>query len=116
MVASSHPNDRYRDLTPKRQALMRLIQRVGFGSITFQVWGGDPDLSRPHHITHTRKLTGGHNGPRPEVGRADFELKREHVALLAQLEELPDGTCVKGKLTHGLPGASIDIEEDHQAA
>lgn len=116
MVASPCPNDRFRNLTPKRQALMRLIQCVGFGSITFQVWGGEPELSRPHHTTHTRRLVGGHNGPQPEANCADFELKREHVALLSQLELLPDGTRVKVKLAHGLPGPSIDIEEDHQAA
>jgi hypothetical protein len=113
MAASSHPNDRFRDLTPNRQSLLRLIQGVGFGSVTFQVWGGEPDLGRPHHVSRTRKLTGGDNGPRPEVGIIDFELRREHVVLLAQLESFSDGTCVKVKLAHGLPGTSIDIEEDH---
>lgn len=105
-----------RQLSEPKQWLIEQCQQINFGSITFLVRGGEPDLSRPHHITRTRKLAGGHNGPRPEVGRADFELKREHTAVLAHLQQLPDGTCVKVKLTHGLPGASIDIEEDHQAA
>lgn len=116
MVPFSYPNDRFRDQTPKRQALLRLLQVVGFGSVTFQVWDGQPDLDRPHHITRTIKLTGGDNGPRPELANADFELRREHITLLAQLERMPDATCVRVKVAHGLPGASLDIEEDHRAA
>jgi hypothetical protein len=116
MDASSFPNSRYRDLSPKRQAILRLIQCLGFGSVSFQLWSGEPDLGRSHHITRTVKLTGGDIGPRPEFASADFELRREHIALLSQLACLPDGTCVRVKVAHGLPGASIDIEEDHRAA
>lgn len=116
MVSSSHPNDRFRDQTPKRQMLLRLFQSVGFGSVTFQVWDGQPDLKRPHHITRTLKLLHDDKCPRPEAASADFVLRHEHIALLAKLERLPDGTCVKVKVAHGLPGANIDLEEDHKAA
>jgi CMP-2-keto-3-deoxyoctulosonic acid synthetase len=43
-------------------------------------------------------------------------LRHEHVALLEQLKKLPDGARVRVKITHGLPGSSIDLLEDHQAA
>jgi len=105
-----------RHLSRPRRWLIERCQHINFGSVTFHVRGGEPDLGRPHHVTRTLKLAGGVNGPRPEVANDDFELRREHIALLVQLETFPDGTCVKVKLAHGLPGASIDIEEDHQAA
>ena len=105
-----------RHLSPAKRWLIERCQRINFGSITFYARGGEPDLGRSHRVTRTLKLAGGDNGSRPEIARADFELRREHLALLAHLASLPDGTCVKIKLTHGLPGTSIDIEEDHQAA
>jgi hypothetical protein len=46
----------------------------------------------------------GVNGPRPEVARDDFESRHEHIALLEQLKQLPDGTRVRVKVTHGLSG------------
>jgi len=105
-----------RQLSRPKRWLIERCQQINFGSITLYVCGGEPDLDRPHRTTRTLKLAGGVKGPRPELGRLDFELRREHIALLAHLEALPDGTRVKVKIAHGLPGASIDIEEDHQAA
>jgi hypothetical protein len=64
----------------------------------------------------TLKIAGGVNGPRPEVASDDFELRREHVALFERLKELPDGTRVRVKIAYGLPGSSIDLLEDQQAA
>src|SRR3954471_12266887 len=105
-----------RQLSRPKQWLLERFQYTNFGSLTFYVCGGEPDLAQPHHISRTVKLTGGANGPRPELGNADFALRQEHLALLAQLARLADGTRVRVRLAHGLPGASIDIEEDHQAA
>jgi hypothetical protein len=105
-----------RSLSGLRQWLIERCQYTNFGSLTFQVRGGEPNLTQPHHISRTIKLVGGDNGPRPEMARTDFEFRQEHIALLAQLARLPDGTCVKVKVAHGLPGISIDIEEDHRAA
>lgn len=105
-----------RNLSRAKRWLIERCQDINFGSLTFYVHSGEPDAGRPHHITRTLKLVGGDNGPRAEAGIADFELRREHLSLLERLSTLPDSTCVKVKLAHGLPGASIDIEEDHQAA
>lgn len=103
-------------LSSPRQWLIKRCQYANFGSLTFQVRGGEPDISRPHRLTRTVKLTEGDNGPRSEMASTDFELRREHIALLAQLECLPDGTCVRVKVAHGLPGNSIDIEESAPTA
>ena len=105
-----------RDLSRPKQWLIERCQHINFGSITLNVRGGEPDLERPYHITRTLRLVGGDNGARREIASADFELRQEHIALLTQLARLPDGTCVKVKLAHGLPGAAIDVEEDHRRA
>jgi hypothetical protein len=120
MVGSSPPrsgsNPGKRQLSRPRQWLIERCQYANFGSLSFFVRSGEPDLNQPHHISRTIKLIGGANGPRPEFASADFELRQEHISLLSQLERLPDGTCVRVKVSHGLPGASIDLEEDHRAA
>ena len=96
--------------------LVERCQHINFGSITFQVRGGEPDLGRPRSQVRTLRIAGGVNGPRPEVARDDFELRHEHIALLEQLTRLPDGTRVRVKVAHGLPGAFIDLLEEEQAA
>ncbi len=100
---------------PSRWLLER-CQHINFGSITFHVRSGEPDMGRPHWRVRTLKIASAVNGPRPEVASDDFELRREHVALFEQLRELPDGTRVRVKIAHGLPGSSIDLLEDQQAA
>lgn len=119
MVSSSPPhssNPHKRQLSNPQQWLIERCQYINFGSLTFSVRGGEPDLAQPYHVSRTIKLIGGDNGSRPEMASTDFEIRREHSTLLAQLGRLPDGTCVRIKIAHGLPGASIDIEEDHRAA
>jgi len=105
-----------RHLSKPNRWLIERGQHVNFGSVTFYMLGGEPDLNRAHRTARTIKLAGGSNGPRPEAGLADFELRKEHIELLAQLKMLPDGTCVQVKFAHGLPGSSFDILEDHRAA
>lgn len=96
--------------------LVERCQHINFGSVTFHVRGGEPDLEQSHFSVRTLKIAGGINGLRPEAASADFELRREHIALFERLKELPDGTRVRVKITHGLPGTTIDLLEDQQAA
>jgi hypothetical protein len=103
-------------LTKARQWLLERCQDINYGSITFWMRGAEPDLTRPYRTVRTLKLGPTADGPRSEAASADFVLRTEHLTLLAQIERLPDGTCVKVKVAHGLPGASIDVEEEHKAA
>lgn len=105
-----------RDLSGPNRWLVEQGQLIGFGSLTFQVCGGEPAPAAPWSRTRTRKVAGGVNGPRPELNNDDFELRHEHIALFEQLKDLPDGTCVRVKFAHGLPGSSFDIIEEQQAA
>lgn len=104
------------ELSASNRWLVEHCQHINFGSITFHVCGGEPDRGRPHSSVRTLKIAGGVNGLRPEVASDDFDLRREHIALFERLKELPDGTRVRVKITHGLPGTTIDLLEDQQAA
>ena len=104
------------ELSSPMRWLVERCQQINFGSVTFHVRGGEPDLGRSHSRVRTLKVAGGFNGFRPEVASDDFELRREHIALFEQLKELPDGTRVRVKITHGLPGTTIDLLEGQQAA
>jgi hypothetical protein len=105
-----------RNLTKPLQWLLERCQDINHGSITFWTRGGEPDLARPHRTVRTLKLAPEANGPRREAASDDFVLRAEHLNLIAQIQRLSDGTCVKVRVSHGLPGVSIDIEEEHKAA
>ena len=105
-----------RDLLGPNRWLVEQCQHINFGSITFHVRGGNPDLDRPFSTVHTVKLVGGVNGPRPESARDDFALRREHISLLEWLKQQADGARVRVKVAHGLPGSTVELLEDQQAA
>lgn len=104
-----------RDLSRPKQWLIERCQEINFGRITFSLRAGEPDLARPHRTLRTVKLAGGDNGPRPEAAIANFQLRNEHVALLAQLARIEDGASVTTEVKYGLPFL-IEVEQDHQAA
>lgn len=104
------------ELSAPNRWLVERCQHINFGSVTFHVRGGEPDLGQSHFSVRTLKIAGGINGLRPEAASANFELRCEHIALFERLKELPDGIRVRVKITHGLPGTTIDLLEDQQAA
>lgn len=106
--------DKKRLPEPQRR-IIEQCQAINFGWITFRVKDGQPDLDHPWPTRQTVKLAGGQNGPRPESGSADFELRKEQVALLTHLSQLSDGARVTVEVKHGLPFL-IEIEQDSQAA
>lgn len=64
-------------LSPKKQQLVELCQRVNFGSLKdLKVRAGEPVLDPPPIILRTCKFR-GENGPHPASARHDFELKDE---------------------------------------
>ena len=115
MTAAANQGSRFRDLSEPCRRLLRLMQDVNFGRITFRVRQGERAPTGRWRTLRTVKLAGGENGPRPEVASDDFELRKEHVALFEQLARVRDGACVTIEVKHGLPFI-IEIEQDHQAA
>ncbi len=114
-MVAEHPSSRLRELAEPRQRLLRLMQEINFGRITFPVRAGEPDLDRPWRSRRTVKLSGGANGPRSETTLADFELCQAQTTLLDALSRVGDGDYVTVEVRHGLP-LLVEIEKDHVAA
>lgn len=114
-MIAEHPSSRLRELAEPRQRLLRLMQDINFGRITFQVRAGEPDLNQPWRTRRTLKLPSGRNGPRSEMGLADFELCQAQAALLDAVSHVENGECVTVEVRHGLPFL-VEIEKDHVAA
>ncbi len=114
MLAAAQPNDRFLSLSDSRQRLLRLMQALNFGRITFLVRSGAPDFTQKVRTVRTIKLPAGDNGPRPEAGSADFELRKEVISLRDQVAKAADGARVTIEVKYGLPFL-IEIEEEHQA-
>ena len=114
MVAKNSTR-RFQELSEPRKRLIRLMQCINFGRISFHVRRGEPDVDRSWRTRRTVKLGGGENRPRPEAELADFEFCREQAALLDTLDHIADGACVTVEVRHGVPFL-VEIEQDHQAA
>jgi hypothetical protein len=94
--------------------LVGMMQALNFGRITFLVRSGAPDFTQKVRTVRTVKLPAGDNGPRPEAGSADFELRKEVISLRDQVAKAADGARVTVEVKYGLP-FMIEIEEEHKA-
>jgi len=94
--------------------LVGMMQALNFGRIIFTVRSGAPDFTQKVRTVRTVKLPAGDNGPRPEAGSADFELRKEVISLRNQVAKAADGARVTIEVKYGLPFL-IEIEEEHQA-
>ena len=94
--------------------LVGMMQTLNFGRIIFLVRSGAPDVTQKVRTVRAVKLPAGDNGPRPEAGSADFELRKEVISLRDQLANAADGARMTIEVKHGLPFL-IEIEEEHQA-
>lgn len=91
------------DLSDCRRTFLELMQSVNFGRIEdLQISAGEPVLD-PHPVVFREHKFGGENGPRPELGAADFLLKQQVVELFAFFDELQNGVIDVLELKHGLP-------------
>lgn len=113
-MVAGRANERFKALSEARRRLLRLMQDINFGQIEFLMRQADPDFRQPWRTRRTIKLTGGDNCTRPEGASADFELRKEHVALFDQLAQLRDGACVIIEVKHGLPFIA-EIEQEYRA-
>ena len=98
-------------LSPARRRLLEICQQVNFGRVeSLVVQGAEPVVDPPPRIVREIKF-GGENGPRPELGTADFLLKQQVVELFAFFDELQDGVIAVLEIKHGLPFRVIVTEE-----
>jgi hypothetical protein len=90
-------------LSPARQRLVGLLQRLNFGRLEgLQVRGGEPVLDPMPRVIREHKFC-AENGPRPEAGRADCRLKGQVADLMQLLDDIGDGTIAVLTVKHGLP-------------
>jgi len=99
------------DLSPPKQQLIGLMQRINFGCIEgLVVHDGDPVFAPSPRVIREVKFC-AENGPRPEAAKQDFALKKEVRDLLARIEDLRNGTILTLEVKHGLP-FKMTLEED----
>jgi hypothetical protein len=96
--------------SPQRQQLIRELQRINFGRIDcLVIRNGEPVLD-PTPRKQIEIKFAGENGPRPELGAADFALKQQVVELFAFFDELRNGVIDVLEIKHGLPFRIIVTE------
>ena len=96
-------------LSDSHRRLVELMQRLNFGRIqNLVVRDGEPVFDPAPKVIQKVKI-GGDNGPRPEISRDDFLLKKQTVELLEAISDLGDGTVLIIDVKHGLPFA-VEIE------
>jgi len=94
---------RFSQVSPPRQALIRLFQSIDFGYLEgLEVRGGEPVFNPAPIVLVEVKLDAGPQ-PRPEADLADFELRSEVVRLMDQFDRLGDGSIERIDVRHGVP-------------
>jgi hypothetical protein len=97
-------------LSPARRRLLEACQQIGFGRLEQLVFEeGEPQFLPPPRIVREVKF-GGENGPRPELGKADFVLKQQVVELFGHLDRHRTGIIDVLEVKHGLPFRMIVTE------
>lgn len=94
---------RLSQLSPARQALVRILQAVNFGEIRgVRVQDADPILEHDTVVAIDTKLDKAEE-PRAELGLTEFELREETRRLMARLDEVKDGTIERIEVRAGIP-------------
>jgi hypothetical protein len=90
-------------LSPARQSLVVLLQKVRFGRInSLRIVHGEPDWAAGVRWKRTVKICGD-NGEHPAGALPDFVLKREVVAFFDQMTAIGDGEIKNLEVRNGLP-------------
>ena len=97
-------------LSACRTDFLELMQCINFGRIEgLAIRAREPVLHPRPVIVREIKLA-SENGARPELGKADFLLKRQIVELFEYFDELQDGVIDVLEVKHGLPFRVIVTE------
>ena len=98
---------RLSDLSPARQALVRLCREMNFGQISALVVScGEPVLDPAPAILVEAKFDSREDSS-PPVGPADFELGAEILRLMARLDEFQNGTIERLEVRRGAPSRAF---------
>ena len=98
---SPHPSRQ--DLSPCRANLLMLMQTINFGRIEkLHILQGEPAFDPRPAIVREHRFA-SENGPRPEIGIAEFLLKQHVVELFAFFDQLQNGVIDLLEIRHGLP-------------
>ena len=93
-------------LSPARQQLIRLMQRVWFGRIEqLQIRDGDPVLDPIPRVVRQYKFASTDESDRHH-GNRNFSIKESVVDLLQLLDLINDGVIDELTIKHGLPFGS----------
>ena len=92
----------FKDLSPARQELVRLMQRINYGEIRrLTIRNGEPILTPPPVIVRAVKF-GAENGARRQAVLDDFTLKDQVIQFLNEID-LSDGEIEVVEVKAGLP-------------
>src|SRR5690349_20096093 len=98
-------------LSPARQLLLRLCQRLNYGHIRgLVIHGREPLLTHPSTVLVCEVKLDSSERARPEAYLNDFALCAEAVRLLSRLDEIRDGTISRLEVRAGIPRMLI-LEE-----
>ena len=98
---------RLSDLSPARQALVRLCQAINHGSIEdLEVRHSEPVFD-PWPVTLRDVKLGSDEEPRPELSLADFVVSEEIVRLMNLLDEMKCGTLRRIEVHAGVPRRTL---------
>ncbi|MBI4902878.1 MAG: hypothetical protein HY820_04535 [Acidobacteria bacterium] len=93
----------FAQLSAPRQALLRLIQTLGFGYIEgLEVRSGEPVFNPSPIVMAERKLD-AENAAHQEADLAGLMLRGEVVRLMEELDRLGNGTIDRIDVRYGVP-------------
>ena len=108
--ATARPNPAVKSsISESQRHLIELMQRLNFGRIENLVVRGSEPVFEPAPKVIQKVKIGGENGPRPELSREDFQLKKQTLELLEAISDLGEGRVLIIDVKHGLPFA-VEIE------
>jgi hypothetical protein len=94
---------RFSDLSPARQALVRLCQDVNYGQVLDLKVGNAEPIWNPGPTVLSEVRLDIEETPRPEGALPDFKLSSEVQRLMRQLDQLKDGRVEKIEIRAGVP-------------
>ena len=98
---------RFSDLSPARQALVRLCREMFFGQVSgLIVRDGEPVLDPPPSVLVEVKLDSHEESSAPGAIE-DFKLGKEILRLMARLDEVQNGLIVRLDVRYGAPARML---------